>query len=282
MCPKQSPSLRPNIPYRSSVRRRVIGDPYDFSPKETVFDVYLGVNSTHEGKETRRIRGSKRQSERRYERNQWQNERTDERTSKQKNDKDDRNESNDRKREKSGNGEREGEEWSTCNKMEREEKRGERERERVVRGRRSGSTGGFGAAWRARGGNSTRGGGLEWFSCSGTAAQVARVSPFSRRSRSRVGVRACIIRSVLLAPLLASRRSLPRGVIRGFSRHVPLVTRVCRVTSDQARGSSTRALRTSSVQSSLSPNRNHRHFDGDAEFFKCDLITTQSTKRNRG
>lgn len=174
----------------------------------------------------------------------------------------------------------------------KEKRREGRERERVVRGRRSGSTGGFGAAWRARGGNSTRGGGLEWFSCSGTAAQVARVSPFSRRSRSRVGVRACIIRSVLLAPLLASRRSLPRGVIRGFSWHVPLVTRVCRVTSDQARGSSTRALRTSSVQSSLSPNRNHRHFDGDAEFFKCDLITrwivrdlvelTQSTKRNRG
>ena len=168
----------------------------------------------------------------------------------------------------------------------------ERERERVVRGRRSGSTGGFGAAWRARGGNSTRGGGLEWFSCSGTAALVARVSPFSRRSRSRVGVRACIIRSVPLAPLLAPRRSFPRGVIRGFSRRVPLVARVCRVTSDQARGSSTRALRTSSAQSSLSSIPNHRHFDGNVEFSKCDLIIrwivrdlvqlTRSTKRNRG
>lgn len=81
---------------------------------------------------------------------------------------------------------------------------------------------------------------MEWFSCSGTAARVARVSPFSRGRVSllaRVSVRFLSL-FLSLSLLLPRSRSSPSF---GFAGRSLSRARDRRVTSDQARGSSTRA-----------------------------------------
>lgn len=108
---------------------------------------------------------------------------------------------------------------------------------------------GVGSGTRQREGRTTaRGGGFEWFSCSGTVAEIGRSCSFFRRFACVVVTRALLLRSVCFVSFrLASFRFISS---RRDGSRPPLVHRLSPppLASDQALGSSTgRAVHAASV-----------------------------------